>query len=144
MDIFNAKNINLNSEVKSVKDAIIEAGKLLSDNGYVDVGYIDAMLKREAVISTYVGNGVAVPHGITGSENLILNSGISFIRVSQNIQWSEGDEARIIIGIAGKDGSHMDILGKIAMVCSDEDNVESLLKAQTADEIVRIFEEYEE
>lgn len=144
MDIFNAKNINLNSEVKSVKDAIIEAGKLLSDNGYVDVGYIDAMLKREAVISTYVGNGVAVPHGITGSENLIFNSGISFIRVSQSIQWSEGDEARIIIGIAGKDGSHMDILGKIAMVCSDEDNVESLLKAQTADEIVRIFEEYEE
>ncbi|EFH8440925.1 PTS sugar transporter subunit IIA [Escherichia coli] len=143
MTIFNAGNINLTTEANSVKDAIIAVGKLLSDNGYVDVGYIDAMLKREGVISTYVGNGVAVPHGIAGSDDLIFKSGISLIRLPQGIKWSD-DEARIIIGIAGKDGTHMDILGKIAMVCSDEDNVEKLLNAESAEEIVKIFEEYEE
>lgn len=144
MTIFNAGNINLTTETNSVKDAIIAVGKLLSDNGYVDVAYIDAMLKREGVISTYVGNGVAVPHGIAGSDGLIFKSGISLIRLPQGIKWSEDDEARIIIGIAGKDGTHMDILGKIAMVCSDEDNVEKLLNAESAEEIVKIFEEYEE
>lgn len=144
MTIFNAENINLITDADTVKDAIIAAGKLLSDNGYVDVKYIDAMLKREGVISTYVGNGVAVPHGIAGSDGLINKSGISLIRLPKTIKWSDDDEARIVIGIAGKDGTHMDILGKIAMVCSDEDNVEKLLSAESAEEIVKIFEEYEE
>ena len=143
MDIFNTKNITLNADVKSVQEAINAAGELLSLNGYVDSQYINAMIQREGVISTYVGNGVAVPHGISGSDNLIFNSGISFLRTSSPILWGD-EEARIVIGIAGKDGSHMDILGKIAMVCSDEDNVAKLLNAETADEVLRIFEEYEE
>ena len=145
MNIFNTQNIKLDSEVGSLKEAIVTVGKLLADNGYVDVGYIDAMIEREGVISTYVGNGVAVPHGVAGSGHLIKQSGISLIRVPAGIKWNEdGDVAQIIIGIAGKDGTHIDILSKIAMVCSDEDNIEKLMKADSAEEIVRIFEEYEE
>ncbi|WP_262021747.1 PTS sugar transporter subunit IIA [Vibrio quintilis] len=144
MDIFDTNNISLDIDVSSLNSGIELAGSLLNENGYVSKEYIEAMKKREEVISTYVGNSVAVPHGISGSENLINKSGISFVRTTKPVIWDEENEVRLIIGIAGKDGTHMDILGKIAIVCSDEDNIEKLILAQSAEDVVKIFEEFEE
>lgn len=141
MDIFNTKNIILSTNITSVQDAITAVGSLLSKNGYVDAEYINAMHKREEVVSTYVGNSVAVPHGIAGSDTLIFQSGISLVRLQTPIVWNGEDEVQLVIGIAGKDGTHMDILGRIAVVCSDEENIKKLLEATSEEEIIRIFEE---
>lgn len=141
MDIFTTQNISLNANITSVQDSITAVGSLLVNNGYVSAEYINAMRERENVVSTYVGNGVAVPHGIVGSESLILQSGISLVRLQKPIRWSEENDVQLVIGIAGKDGTHMDILGRIAVVCSDEENIEKLLAAKSEEEIVQIFEE---
>ena len=69
--IFNADNIVLNKRLRNKEDAIDVAGKVLVEQGYVDPKYVECMHKREEVISTYIGNNVAIPHGIDGSEKYI-------------------------------------------------------------------------
>jgi PTS system mannitol-specific IIA component len=140
MEILKIDNIKLAASFVNKNEAIREAGRILVKNGYVAPGYIDCMLQRESVISTYVGNNVAVPHGISGSEHYIYQSGISVVVVPDGVKYSDIDEAKLIIGIAGRDGQHMDILGQIAMICSERENVEEILHAKTQQEILEIFQ----
>ena len=83
--IFNADNIVLNKRLRNKEDAIDVAGKVLVEQGYVDPKYVECMHKREEVISTYIGNNVAIPHGIDCYEKYIKESGISFIQVPEGV-----------------------------------------------------------
>ncbi|EEL1216799.1 PTS sugar transporter subunit IIA [Salmonella enterica] len=140
MEILKLDNITLSASFQNRDEAIKAAGRILVENGYVAPEYVDCMLQREVVISTYVGNNVAVPHGISGSEGFIKESGISVIVVPEGVKYSEHDVAKLIIGIAGRDGQHMDILGQIAMICSEQENVDEILLAKSAQEILEIFQ----
>ena len=123
--IFSTDNIVLNASFKTKEEAIRACGQVLVDNGYVTNEYIDDMLLREETASVYVGNHLAIPHGVNGSEKHILNSGISFIQIPTGIKF--GDEiAYILIGIAGKDGQHIQILSSVATIFFDENNIEKL------------------
>jgi mannitol PTS system EIIA component len=139
--VLKKENIKLDVTVNNKEEAISRAGWVLVENGYVESDYVDYMIKRENVISTYVGNNVAVPHGISGSENSIKESGISILRIPAGVDFGDGNTAKLVIGIAGKDGQHMDILGQIAMICSEPENVDRLMNAGTEDEILDIFQE---
>lgn len=138
--IFNEDNIRLNASFARKEEAIRAAGQILADNGYVKEEYIDDMLKREEVVSTYIGNHIAIPHGIVKSEERIMASGISFIQVPEGVNY-EGKTANVIIGIAGKNNEHIEILGDIAVACSDLDNVEKLRNAKTKEEILNVFKD---
>ena len=140
MEILKIDNIKLSASFTNRDEAIKSAGQVLVENGYVTPEYVDCMLQRESVISTYVGNNVAVPHGISGSDHYIKESGISVIVVPQGIQYTDEDVTKLIIGIAGRDGQHMDILGQIAMICSEQENVDEILLAKSAQEILEIFQ----
>lgn len=141
LEILKFDNIRLSMTVESRDDAIKAAGEILVENSYVTPEYIDCMLQRETIISTYVGNNVAVPHGISGSEQYIKASGISVIVVPQGIQYTcTGDVAKLIIGIAGCNGQHMDILSQIAMICSEQENVDEIIQAKNEQEILKIFQ----
>ena len=131
--IFNEDNIRLNASFATKEEAIRAAGQILADNGYVKEEYIDDMLKREEVVSTYIGNHIAIPHGIVKSEERIMASGISFFPVPEGVDY-EGKTANVIIGIAGKNNEHIEILGDIAVACSDLDNVEKLRNAKTKED----------
>ncbi|WP_262021752.1 PTS sugar transporter subunit IIA [Vibrio quintilis] len=144
MGILDVKNMRLNENIDSVQEAINLAGYLLFENGYVKEEYVEAMMQREATFSTYVGNSVAVPHGILGSNDMVLSSGICFIRTKNPVIWDAKNKVNIIIGIAAIDGNHLDILEKIALVCSDKETIEKLISANSKDEILKIFEEYNE
>lgn len=141
-EIFNENNIVLNATLKDKADAINAAGQILLDQGYVEEGYIPCMHQREEVISTYVGNNVGIPHGIDGSDKYIKKSGISFIQVPDGVMY--GDEpAYIIMGIAGKDGTHLDILTQLAEVICEEENIEKLRNAKTKQEILEVIGDLE-
>ncbi|MGY3750281.1 PTS sugar transporter subunit IIA [Vagococcus acidifermentans] len=140
MRVFEEKNIRLNQQFKTKKEAIIQAGTVLVENGYVDSSYIEDMLKREKEVSTYIGNNVAIPHGIVKSVDKIHHSGISFLQVPEGVSYEEGI-AYLVIGIAGKNNEHLEILGKIANVCSDINNVEMLRFAKDKHEIMKILKE---
>ncbi|WHY86569.1 PTS sugar transporter subunit IIA [Neobacillus novalis] len=135
------ENILLNTAVGTKEEAIRVTGSILVDKGYVDANYIGKMLEREALTSTYMGNFVAIPHGTEDSKLLVKESGISFVQVPQGVDFGSGNIVKLLIGIAGKDNEHLDILSNIAIVCSEEENIEKLVAAKTADEILAIFEE---
>lgn len=140
--ILNENNIVLNASFSHKEEAIRAAGQLLLDGGYVTEKYIDYMLKREEVVSTYLGNNLALPHGIDGSENEIIRSGIAVIQVPNGVSFgkdNQDDIAHIVIGIAGKDGSHMDILNQIAIACMEEENVQQMRHATNKAEILNLL-----
>jgi PTS system mannitol-specific IIA component len=141
MAILTKENILLNASIGSKEEAIRLTGSILVDKGYVDADYIEKMLEREELTSTYMGNFVAIPHGTEDSKAFVKESGISFIQVPQGVDFGNGNIVKLLIGIAGKDNEHLDILSSIAIVCSEEENIEKLVSAKTADEILAIFEE---
>ncbi|MEH7075862.1 PTS sugar transporter subunit IIA [Neobacillus drentensis] len=135
------ENILLNASVGTKEEAIRLTGSILVDKGYVDANYIEKMLERETLTSTYMGNFVAIPHGTEDSKSFVKESGISFIQVPQGVDFGNGNIVKLLIGIAGKDNEHLDILSSIAIVCSEEENIEKLVAAKSAEEILSIFEE---
>lgn len=140
MSVLAKENILLNASVSSKEEAIRLTGSTLVEKGYVDASYIEKMLEREQLTSTYMGNFVAIPHGTEDSKQFVKKSGISFVQVPQGVDFGGGNIVKLLIGIAGKDNEHLDILSKIAIVCSEEENIEKLLAAKSADEILSIFE----
>lgn len=139
-EILSKENIKLNVSVGTKEEAIRLTGSILVDKGYVDAGYIDKMMEREQLTSTYMGNFVAIPHGTEDSKSFVKASGISFVQVPNGVDFGGGNVVKLLIGIAGKNNEHLDILSKIAIVCSEEENIESLVNANSAEEVLAIFE----
>lgn len=115
--------------------AITEAGNLLLAAGAVTQAYVDSMLEREQSVSTYMGNFLAIPHGTNEAKDEIVRSALSVIRYAEPIDWS-GQPVKFVIGIAGKNDEHLEILGKIAMIFSDEAQVTRLEQAADADALL--------
>ena len=141
--ILNLKNILLNQKSEGKFEAIERSGRLLIDNGYVKESYIDGMKAREEVVSTYLGNGVAIPHAVNEYKKEILKTGIVILQYPDGVDFGDGNIAYVVIGIAGNDDEHIEILSKIAIVVSEEENVNRLRRASTKEEIVSILEEGE-
>lgn len=130
--------INLHGSATSPAEAIDEVGRLLVASGAVTPEYIGFMHEREATVSTYMGNFLAIPHGTNEGKDTILASALSFVRYDTPIDWN-GNEVRFAVGIAGKDGGHMEVLSSIAIVFSDDDEVAKLLAAETPEEILALL-----
>jgi len=120
-------------------DAIREAGQLLVDAGAVEPAYLDAMAQREQTVSTYMGSYLAIPHGTNEAKGTIRRSAISLVRYDDELDWN-GQPVRVVVGIAGVNDEHLEILGRIALVFSDADQVERVLAAGTRDELFAILE----
>ncbi|EOH91755.1 PTS sugar transporter subunit IIA [Enterococcus pallens] len=139
-EILPLKNIKLGLTLADKEEAIKTAGRVLVENGYVDENYIDCMLQREEVVSTYIGSQVAIPHGVDGSQQYIKHSGLSFLQVPEGVSFGPGKEAKLLIGIAGKNDEHLEMLAKIAGLLGDEENIEKLVSAQSQEEVAALFE----
>ncbi|WP_209121027.1 PTS sugar transporter subunit IIA [Alkalihalobacillus sp. BA299] len=139
--ILSAENIVLNASFTNKEEAIRSTGQILVDKGYVEVAYIEKMLEREELTSTYMGNFVAIPHGTEDAKKSVLSSGLSVIQVPNGVDFGGGNIVKVLIGIAGKDGEHLDILSQIAIVCSEEENIQKIVEAKSAEEILSLFAE---
>jgi PTS system mannitol-specific IIA component len=133
-DVLNLSQIKVPGTARTKDDAIREAGAILVDAGAVTPDYIDAMFEREKTVSTYMGNYLAIPHGTNESKDAIKRSALSVIRYDQPIDW-DGNDVRFAMGIAGYQGGHMDILSRVAILFSDEEEVDKLLAAESAEEL---------
>ncbi|EKQ52223.1 MULTISPECIES: PTS sugar transporter subunit IIA [unclassified Clostridium] len=137
------EGIVLNVESESKDKAIERVGNLLIKGGYVKDNYIEGMKARDAEVTTYMGNGVAIPHGMNEYKKEILESGIVIAQYPDGVDFGDGNTAYIVIGIAGKGDEHMEILSKIALTVQYEENVERLRNAKSPEEIIEIIEEGE-
>lgn len=136
--ILSEDNIMLDVKCQDKWEAILICGNILMKQGYVSDGYIHDMLEREKIASVYVGNHVAIPHGIADSEKNILHSGISVLQIPQGVDFGS-EKAYLMFGIAGKDGTHIDLLSKISLVCMEEDNINRMRKAESKEVILDIL-----
>jgi len=137
-DVLAVESIVLNGSARTASDAINEAGQLLVAAGAVEAAYVDAMHERERSISTYMGNGLAIPHGTNDAKDSINRTGLSFVRYAEPIDWN-GKPAEFVVGIAGAGKDHMSLLTKIAQVFLKGDDVARLREAQTAEEVRTIL-----
>ncbi|EKN5825339.1 PTS sugar transporter subunit IIA [Salmonella enterica] len=138
-NIFTPDNIILNAQAKDKFDAIRITGNILKENGYVTDEYIKRMIVREEIVSTYLGNGLAIPHGTDGSDCEIIKTGISLVQFPDGVDFGDGNIAYITIGIAGKEAEHMDLLNKIALICIEEDNVQTLRNATSIEQVLQVL-----
>lgn len=146
--LLNKNDIKIGLEINSKEEAIIKAGEVLVENGYVDADYIPAMLEREKIVSTYMGNFIAIPHGTDDAKKSIKNTGISIIQIPGGVNFAdEGDNEDklvfVVFGIAGKDGEHLELLSKIAIFCSEQENVVKIVNASSEEEIIELLAQAE-
>lgn len=140
-EVLSRDNIKLNVSLSGKEEAIRFTGSILVDGGYVDEVYIEKMLEREELTSTFMGNSLAIPHGTEDAKKNVLETGISVVTVPDGIDFGGGNIAKILIGIAGKGNEHLEILSNIAIVCSEEENIDKILNATTEEEILDLFSE---
>ena len=113
-------------------EAIKMAGNLLVDNGYVEEKYIEAMIQREKDLSTYIGQGIAIPHGVNAAKDKVKKSGIVVLQFPQGIDFGEGI-AYLVIGIAGRGNEHLAIISGLAEAMLDENGASMELLKTTKD-----------
>ncbi|WP_018922604.1 PTS sugar transporter subunit IIA [Salsuginibacillus kocurii] len=138
--VLTKENIQLGLETMPKEEAIQKAGEILQSQGYVNEAYVKEMMAREELTSTYMGNYLAIPHGTEDAKKEIKETGISILLFDEPIDW-DGEEVRLVIGIAGKGDEHLEILSNIAITCSDESKLEDILNANSADELLNHFTE---
>jgi phosphocarrier protein FPr len=131
MPILSTDLITLRGNATDKLDAIRQAGELLVKSGYVLPGYVSGMLAREQSMSTSLGNGVAIPHGIDSSRDQILKTGISVLQLVKGVEWDEGETVSLVIGIAASSDEHVGVLANLAEVVDDESKLADLF--QTSD-----------
>lgn len=131
-------NIVLNEKVSDKKGAIDLVGNILLEANSITNAYVDYMHKRDEMVSVYIGNGVAIPHGTEESTQHILKTDISVAVLDEEVYFND-NPVRVVIGIAALNDEHLDIIQNIAIVCSDMDNMEKIYQAKTQQEICDIF-----
>lgn len=131
--------IRLGATPHDKNEAIRQVAALLAENGKVAPEYVEGMFAREAQENTYLGNGVAIPHGTPQSRHLIKETAIAVLQVPGGIDWEdgEGEPAYLIVGIAASDNEHLAVLKRLSTVVGDEEVAERLAKTTDAEDIRR-------
>ena len=133
------KNIFLNLDSVSKEEAIKRAGEELVKLGCVDEKYIDYMLERERLTTTYMGLGIAIPHGVNEAKKTIHKSGLVFLQYPNGVDF-DGEKAYLVIGLAGKGDEDLEVLSSVAIKISDE-LVEKLKNTTNKQDFIEEFGE---
>jgi phosphocarrier protein FPr len=133
-EVLSTSAVQVGAEAGSQAEAIDRIGALLVAEGLVTVDYVDAMHAREAIVSTYLGNGIALPHGTNESQGAVRRTGIAVIQFPGGVPW--GDEpAKLVIGLAATSDEHIAILSRLAGILDDAELCERLGRAKDPLEI---------
>ena len=135
------KDIFLGLTAQNKEEAIRFAGQKLVDNGYVKPVYIEAMLERERLTSTYLGESIAVPHGTIEAKESVINTGIVFCQYPAGVKFGEeaDDKAKIVIGIAARNNEHLDVIAKLTNALDDPNIIAKLSSTTHFDEVLAIL-----
>ena len=133
-EILKVENILTALAPESKEEAIRRVGMLLHERGYVDAAYVDAMIERENLTTTYMGMGLAIPHGTSEAKTAVKKSGIAVLQYPEGVDFGD-EKAHLIIGIAGVGDTHLEILAKVSEALEDEEVLERLSKSAEASEI---------
>lgn len=131
-----ADGIKLNQTPGTKEEAIQAAGELMCKLGYVDASYVDAMQEREKLVTTYMGMGIAIPHGTTQAKGTVKKTGIVLFQYPEGVPFGD-EKANLVFGIAGIGDEHLDLLAKICEVLEDEAVLEKMKTTNDVDWILK-------
>src|SRR4051794_2989929 len=129
-------NTQVGAQAESKEQAIRMVADLLVRSGFIEPGYAESMLAREKVANTYLGKGVAIPHGMPKDRELIRRTGIAVLQVPAGVAWQPGETARLVIGIAARSDEHLDILGNLTGLLYDDEMVARLAVTRDVREVI--------
>lgn len=135
----NADCIKLGLQPVSKEEAIRAAGRLLVEQGCVDESYIDAMIEREKLVTTYMGMGIAIPHGTTEQKARVKKSGIVMLQYPEGVDFGE-EKAQLVFGIAGVGDEHLDLLSNICTALEDEEVLNNLKTTKDVSYVLKCLE----
>lgn len=137
-DLLAPASIRLDAVAADRDDAIRQAGAALIEAGAVDPSYVDAMLERENSVSTYVGEGVAIPHGTLAGKDAVKDDAIVVLRFPGGVDW-DGNPVSVAVGIAAKGNGHIALLSQLATVLLDPEKAAALRDATTSDRVYELL-----
>jgi len=133
-EVLAAEAVEVGATAADQFEAIDRVGALLVSQGFVTDAYVTAMHAREAIVSTYLGNGIALPHGTSEAQGAILRTGLAVIQFPAGIPWGE-EPARLVIGLAATSDEHIAVLSRLAGILDDEELCARLGRATDPAEI---------
>lgn len=133
-----AEAVRLGLAAADREDAVRQAGALLIDLGAVEPAYADAMLEREASLSSYVGAGFAIPHGTDASRALVRRAALAFLQFPGGVDW-DGEQVQACVAIAAAADEHMGVMSQLATVLLDPDHAETLRTTTDPGEVVALL-----
>jgi len=137
-DLLAESSIVLDATATDIDDAIAQAGAALVAAGAVDADYPALMLERERTVSTYVGEGVAVPHGTLASKDAVARNALVLLRFADPIDWN-GNDVYVVIGLAARGRGHIGLLSRLAGLLLEPERAKALREATSTAEIYQVF-----
>ncbi|WP_207458745.1 phosphoenolpyruvate--protein phosphotransferase [Azospirillum sp. SYSU D00513] len=119
-------HVRLGRAAADKAEAIRMAGQTMVEAGLIEPGYIDSMLRREQVAATYLGSGIAIPHGLPEARGFVRQTGVVVVQFPDGVTWAEEGAARIVVGIAAKSDEHLQVLANLTGVLGDPAKAEEL------------------
>ncbi len=132
------ESIELDVRAESRDEAITRAGQLLVAAGAVEASYVEAMHEREKSVSTFMGNGLALPHGTNEAKAAVGRTALSFVRYTDPVEW-KNKQVRFVVAVAAIGDDHLKLLGRIAEVFLDETQVARLEQAASPEEVLAVL-----
>ena len=132
-------DIHFDRAIKTKDEALQRVVGKLTEAGHTTPAYLSGMRDREGQISTYLGNGIAIPHGTPQSRDAVLKTGVKVLACPQGVDWGEEQTAYLIVGIAAQDNEHLDILRQLTHALSDERVPAALSRAESPQAVLEIL-----
>ena len=127
MEVLTDKMVLLGAQAADKAEAIRRAGEILVHHGCVTTSYIDGMLARERVMSTYLGHGIAIPHGELADLSSVYRTGVSMLQLPDGVEWDPGERAYLVIGLASANQDHFEILANLVDLLQAPDRIAELI-----------------
>jgi len=135
------ENVFLGLKADSKEEAIRFAGEQLLKGGYVQPEYVEAMFEREKLTPTYLGEGIAVPHGTVAAKDRVLKTGIVFCQYPQGVHFGEDPEdiAHLVIGIAARNNEHIQVITSLTNALDDDSIIQRLIHTTDVQEVLDLL-----
>jgi PTS system mannitol-specific IIA component len=138
-DLLDRAAVRLDAAAVDRDDAIRQCGRALLGVGAVDSSYIEAMVERERSVPTYVGEGVAIPHGTLAGKEAVRHDAICVLRFPGGVDW-DGNHVVLCVGIAARGDGHVRLLSELAQILLDPERARALRETADVDEVIRLLQ----
>ncbi|MGH3454067.1 MAG: PTS sugar transporter subunit IIA [Actinomycetes bacterium] len=136
--VLRAQGVRLGQQAVDKWDAVRQSGALLLELGAAEAGYAEAMLEREHSVSTFIGEGVAIPHGTDASRGLVRRTTLGVLQYPAGVDW-DGNEVKVCVAIASSGEEHVAVLSALAQILMEPDEAERLRSAIDVDDVLELL-----